>query len=109
MTTGADTDTVSSNRRLTENGDLVEIGGEFSVTRERDSVLFKERYENVLERSNRPVNLFMGDEVEATPPSDNDLVCTPFRGWVLSGIFDNQFTRVDSNLTVRCLCSFVVG
>ena len=44
----------------------------------------------------------------STPLSDNDLVCTPFRAWLLSGIYpDNK--KMDSNLTVRSLRSFVVG
>ena len=46
--------------------------------------------------------------LSATPLSDNDLVCTPFRAWLLSRI-NNDNKNVDSNLTVRSLRSFVVG
>ena len=123
MTTGADTDTVSSNRRLIENEALVdeaptlnrnvdillESGGGFSVAGERDSVLFKERYEKFLERSTVLDNSLAENEEDATPLPENNLVCTPLRAWVLSGIFDNQFIREDSNRSVRCLRSFVVG
>ena len=45
----------------------------------------------------------------STPLSDNDLVCTSFRAWVSSAIYDEQVGFVDSNLTVRSLRSFVVG
>ena len=113
-TPSTETDPVrSSNRRRVQrenvpgSGDLpivdLLVG---SVARDRKDRLFQKRVQAFLNRDNRPLKLMVGDEMEATLPPDNDLVCTPFRGWILSIIFrcpadEERCYPVESNRTVR--------
>ena len=115
MSTGTDTDTATATVTGSSSTNRRRLSGKAAFwdeapTPNQNAISSQERLQAILKRQSDGLgNSMKLDEVEATPPSDNDLVCTPFRGWVLSGIFDNQFTRVDSNRSVRCLCSFVVG
>ena len=109
-TIGTETDTISSNRRL--QSDEIEAStnqawlGE-APTPNRNVISSQERVQAFLNRqSDDPVKLMVGDEVEATPSPDNDLVCTPFRVWLLQMIWrydaeDNRVYPVDTNRTVR--------
>ena len=133
--TGADTVSSSSNRRRLERDYLANLrdpvqssfpnGIEYLFSLEEDSDFnpnsisssFKERfmyelfqqYLRFMAPSTVLNNSMAENEEDATPLPENNLVCTPFRAWVLAVIICNPPTVgcyiVDSNRTVRCIRS----
>ena len=79
---------------------------------DRYTLFLKERFDNWMKRPDDAPAVVLEDEVEATLPPDNDLVCTPFRTWLLQSIFrydaeDDRLYLVDTNRTVRFYCPFL--
>jgi len=107
MTTGTDTDTHTDTGTGSSSSNHRHLSAVFSdeaPTTNRNAISSQERLKAFLEKQSDGHVTSVDDEeeglLEATPLSDNDLVCTSFRAWLSSGTYDEQVGFVATNRTI---------